>query len=485
VVLKFLFGIFISSGGNMLTRQFFKNKRVTVFGLGLNGGGVATVKFLAKWGAKEIIVTDIKKRAELASSLESLKGYKNITYVLGQHRPEDFTRVDMVVMNPGIPWTNEYVKLALARNIPVEMDASLFFQLCSRPIIGVTGTKGKTTTSTLLAEMLRTAGYPVVRAGISQVPVLDVLDEVKARSVVVFELSSWRLSSLGRIRKSPHVAILTNLFPDHLNYYKNFEAYKNDKKFIFAFQEKQDWLVFNAEDENVRSMVVDAKARTIPFSQESFEGNSGVFVRDDTVFAVIGDKEMRIVALADISLRGRHNRSNILAAAGGALAYGADVQSIRKTLLNFTGVPHRLELVREYEGVKYYNDTAATVPEAAISALSSFDEPVVLIAGGSNKGLDFSAFGEAIAAKPKEVIFLKGEATEKLLKSIRKHLPEEKKDREWTVVDSMEVAVCEASRLAQAGDVVLLSPGAASFGLFRNEFDRGEQFRKAVKNLGV
>jgi UDP-N-acetylmuramoylalanine--D-glutamate ligase len=467
----------------MLTRQSFKNKRVTVFGLGLNGGGVATVKFLAKCGAKEIIVTDIKGRSELAPSLESLKGIKNATYVLGQHRPEDFTRTDMVVVNPGIAWSNEYVKTALKNGVPVEMDASIFFQLCDRPIIGVTGTKGKTTTSSLLAEILQAAGHHVVKVGVSQVPVLDMLDEVKAKSVVVFELSSWRLSSLGRIGRSPHIAVFTNIFPDHLNYYKSMDAYVKDKKYVFASQKEKDWLVFNYDDERLTSEVVEACSRGIAFSKNALEDGRGVFVSDGAICVRLSETEERVMDLAELRIRGEHNVGNVLAAVGGALAYGVPTKAIRKALAGFSGIPHRLELVGEKNGVKYYNDTAATVPEAAISALYSFDEPVVLIAGGSNKGLEFAAFGEAIARKTKNAVFLKGEATEKLLQAIRKSLPEDRKDKVFPVVESMEEAVGQASLLAEPGGVVLLSPGATSFGLFKNEFDRGERFRAAVKEL--
>ena len=218
----------------MLQESFFKNKRVTVFGLGVNMGGVGTVKFLAEHGVREIIVTDIKSRMELGAALEKLAQYKNVTYVLGQHRPEDFTHTDMVIKNPVIPWTNEYIQRAEKNGVPVEMDSSIFFALTPAPIIGVTGTKGKTTTTTLIAHILEQAKKSVVRAGIGQTGVLGVLERVTPESVVVFELSSWRLSALARTKQSPHIAVLTNIYPDHLNYYQTMEAYVADKKNIFS-----------------------------------------------------------------------------------------------------------------------------------------------------------------------------------------------------------------------------------------------------------
>lgn len=469
----------IHLGFSMLTKQFFKNKRVTVFGLGLNGGGVSTVKFLSACGAKEIIVTDIKQRSELKPSLDLLKSAKNVTYVLGQHRPEDFIRTDMVIVNPGIAWSNEYVKIALKHNVPVEMDASLFFQICKNPIIGVTGTKGKTTTASLIAHILETAGHHVVRAGISQKPVLDTLDEIKSRSVVVFELSSWRLSSLRRIQKSPHIAVFTNIFPDHLNYYESMAAYIRDKKYIFEFQTKKDWLIYNQDDEKVKQLAEESKACRMAFSHNTPETSQGVRIQDDAIVLVSETGETPLMPLSELRLKGSHNHSNVLAATAAVLAFGVDVKALRKALRSFTGVPHRLELVREKDGVAYYNDTAATMPDAALSSLRAFDRPIVLIAGGNNKGLSFTVFGEVIASTVKDVVFLKGNATEAILRILRKNWP----DRDVLVVDSMERAVQEARARAVSGDIVLLSPGAASFGLFKNEFDRGEQFRTAVKAL--
>lgn len=467
----------------MITKQFFKNKRVTVFGLGLNGGGVASVKFLAQNGAKEIIVTDIKKRSELASSIALLKGIRNITYVLGQHRPEDFTRVDMVIVNPGIAWTNEYVKLALKKSIPVEMDASLFFQLCSRPIIGITGTKGKTTTATLVADILKVAGHHVVKVGIGQIPVLSALEDIKSKSVAVFELSSWRLSSLAYIKKSPHIALFTNIFPDHLNYYKSMAGYMRDKKNIFAFQTKKDWIVFNEDNVSVAEMTEGISSRGFGFSEYEVQTGEGVFVKDGSVLCRVGEEVRKIMDISEMRIRGKHNIGNVLASIGGALAYGVDTKTIRKAIMNFSGVTHRLEYIREKNGVKYYNDTAATVPQATIMALQSFNEPIVLIAGGNNKGLEFAELGEAIATYAKDVIFFKGEATDKIIKSLRSHVPEAEKGKVFDIVESMEDAVRLASEKARKGDAVLLSPGATSFGLFTNEFDRGEQFCAIVKKL--
>lgn len=467
----------------MASNTLFSGKRITVFGLGLSSGGVGTADYLVRHGAKEVLVTDIKSKEELAPSLRQLAAHKNITYVLGQHRPEDFTRVDMVVKNPILPWTNEYVKLALEHHVPVEMDSSLFFRVCKAPVIGVTGSKGKTTTATLIAHLLEQAGRPVVRAGISQVSVLGVLDTITSEDTVVFELSSWRLSALKRLKKSPHVAVITNIYPDHLNYYKSMAAYMADKAQIFAHQKTKDICIANFDSEPVRQMVQEAPGALLWFSTKGPIEGDGAWLSDDILFISHQGKEQVLAPLSLLPLRGEHNVANILAAALAALVSGLSIKEIRAGIMSFSGVPHRLEKVAEKNSVSYYNDTAATIPDAAIAALRSFSEPVILIAGGSDKRLDFTAFAQEILARPKGLILFRGEGTDKLVQAMRSLLPESEKDRPFEIVESMGKAVELAARGAAPGDVVLLSPGTASFGIFKNEFDRGEQFRKAVEAL--
>ncbi|MEK7549393.1 MAG: UDP-N-acetylmuramoyl-L-alanine--D-glutamate ligase [Patescibacteria group bacterium] len=467
----------------MYSASFFKGKRITVFGLGLNMGGVGTVAFLVENGAREVIVTDIKKRDELGPSIEKLAKYKNIKYVLGQHRPEDFTRVDMVIKNPVIPWNNDYIKLAQKSKVPVEMDSSLFFDLCKAPIIGVTGSKGKTTTASLIAHILESAGRKVVRVGISQIGVLSTLRKITPESVVVFELSSWRLSGLSSVKKSPKIAVLTNIYPDHLNYYKTLASYMEDKKNIFRFQKKNDLVVASFDNAHVREMVQDAPGDIVFVSGEGPLSDDGVFADEGMLFVRQDGKEKIVFPLDKMPLRGEHNISNVLSAIAATLAFGLKLKEIAKGVETFSGVTHRLEMVLEKKGVRFYNDSAATIPEASMAALRSFSDPVILIAGGSDKRLDFSAFAEEILAHSKGLVFLKGEATEKLLSLLREITKAEGQERDFPVVETMEKAVELASREAEAGDVVLLSPGAASFGLFKNEFDRGEQFKQAVLSL--
>lgn len=461
--------------------SFFKNKKITVYGLGLHGGGVGIVKFLAANGAK-IIVTDIKTKEELTPSIEKLKGLKNVRYILGQHRVEDFTQADMVVKLPPIPWTDKNIKLALEKKIPVEMDSSLFFKMCKNPIIGVTGTKGKTTTATLIYEILKSAGKNPIKIGIGQVSVLDKLSVLKKDSIPVFELSSWRLSGLGREKISPHISVITNIFIDHLNYYKTMEKYIEDKKYIFSNQKSKDWLIINGDDEQVSEMAKEARSQSIRFSCESNQKNPAVFMEDDFIYLNDGVDVKKLISVNEIKILGRHNLVNVMSAIGAAHAYGLTVAEIKKALPQLKGAAHRLEFVSEINGIKYYNDTAATIPDAAISALEAFEQPVILIAGGTDKNLNFKEFAKKIVQKAKHAVLLKGNATEKIIDEIKKIAGNDFVEL-IEIAGSMDEAVLIARKKAQKDDIVILSPGAASFGLFLNEFDRGDKFKEAVNKL--
>jgi UDP-N-acetylmuramoylalanine--D-glutamate ligase len=364
------------------------------------------------------------------------------------------------------------------------MDSSIFLKLCKLPIIGVTGTKGKTTTATLIAEILKTSGKKVFMAGIGQKPVLDVLDEIgdTKAGVVVFELSSWRLSSLGREGLSPHIAVITNIYPDHLNYYGTMEKYIADKKYIFFSQVAEDYVILNCDNEMTRILADGAESKKIFFTANAEIGSTDNFVgvKAGKIFYQSGGDQKNICDLNDIKLRGGHNIGNILAAVAAASAYGIAAEKICEVIKNFKGVPHRLEFVRELDGVKYYNDTAATMPDAAIAGVNSFSENIILIAGGADKNLEFDKLAKVITEKVKKLILLKGKATEKIKTEFKKINSEKIIDSEF---DSMEKAVVRAKSLAGSGDIVLLSPGAASFGLFLNEFDRGEKFRQVVERI--
>jgi len=422
-----------------------RNKRITVMGLGVHGGGLGVTRFLLEQGA-HVIVTDLRSAEILQPSLEALAGLP-VEFVLGEHRDQDFERVDMVIRNPGVPRESRYLQLARAAGVAIEMEMTLFFRLCPAPIIGITGTKGKTTTTTLTGAMLREVYPDTVVAGNLRVSALEQLPRITAKTPVVLELSSWQLEGLGEAGLSPEYACVTNLSPDHLDRYGSMADYGLAKQQIFLYQSPDDVVVLPKHDLIVNTWANDAPGRVI-----WFDGNEGWPMGQ---------------------LQGQHNALNIAAAAALAQAYGVPDAAIRKAIEHFAGVEHRMELVREINGVRLINDTAATTPTAAAAALNSMTTPVILIAGGADKKLAWTPLVEAIqqSAQLKRLIILDGTGSPALSAAL---------GTEQERYQSFEQAIRAAFAEAEAGDTVLLSPGAASFGMFRNEFHRGEEFRRIV-----
>jgi UDP-N-acetylmuramoylalanine--D-glutamate ligase len=499
-----------------------RGKRALVMGLGIHGGGLGVARFLADQGAN-VTVTDLRSPEQLQSSLDALADLP-ITYVLGQHREDDFRTADLVIRNPGVPRESRYLQIARANGAAIEMEMTLFFRLCPGPILGITGTKGKTTTTLLTAAMLREQYPDTVVAGNLRVSALETLPRITAGTPVVLELSSWQLEGLGEAKLSPQYACYLNLYPDHLDRYGSLRAYADAKEQIFLHQRETDVAVFNSsglaysdayEGPDYGWTFWRTPARKIWFLGELLDEDDELqpgqhFTERDAFVAwhnerlvwehrlPIGDTgcydwaEELICIRNDISLPGEHNLSNIAAAAALAKSFGIETEHIRTAIRNFTGVEHRIEFVRELDGVRYINDTAATAPEAAIAALRSFDRPIVLIAGGADKNLPFDDLAREIAVRAKAVVLLKGSATPKLQAAagsiqtaVDNVLPTA--DRRLPPIagpfDDLAAAIDTARALAAPGDVVLLSPGCASFGMFRNEFHRGEEFRRIVQQL--
>jgi UDP-N-acetylmuramoylalanine--D-glutamate ligase len=389
----------------------------------------------------------------------------------------------MVIKTPQAPWINKHIKLALDNKIPVEVDSSLFFKLCKQPIIGITGTKGKTTTSHLIYHILKKAGKNPVKVGIGQTPVLNRLSTLKKKSVVVFELSSWRLSGLTNAKISPHIGVFTNFFPDHMNYYKSLDAYLRDKKNIFLHQKSTDWFIGNCDDPTIKNFCDKVPGYLVAVSMKSKSDGRSVFTENNKIYLNDGIDARELIGVDEMPLRGKHNINNVMSAVGACFAYGVSNQKIKTGIKSFRSPAHRLELVVEKNGVQFYNDTAATNPQSAMAALKTFKKPIILIAGGTDKKLPYKDFAELILKKVKGVVFLKGTATDKIVMYMKKALNSGEQKISFEIVDSMDKAVELASRGADSGDVVLLSPGASSFGIFANEFDRGNQFKYAVKNI--
>lgn len=463
------------------TKNFFKGKRIVVMGLGFHGGGVAVARWLAKNGAK-VVVTDIKTRQELKLSLEKLKGLP-VKYHLGGHRSADFKNADIVVQNPAVPRESRYLKIAAKAGAEIENEATLFFKLHNpQKIIGITGTRGKSTVSTLLLQILRKKYKKIKLAGnIGSTVMFDIVDKVKKNDQVILELSSWHLENLGQKRLSPHIAVITNIMPDHLNRYKGLKDYMKAKGNILRFQEDDDMAVLNRDNNYTKQMGKIVGGRRFWFSKKVFPEENGTLVKNNTIIFRFNGKEKKVCSLSSIKLRGEHNLENILASITVASILGVNSSIIRRVVNNFDGLGDRLELIKSMDSVKYYNDTTSTIPEATIFALKTLanKKNIILIAGGVDKKLNFKNLAREIKKYCKVIILFKGGGSNKMINELEKI----KYKPFITNIKLMSDAVGIAKSFSRRGDIILLSPACASFNLFVNEFDRGRQFKEIVKKI--
>lgn len=435
---------------------YFRGKKITVMGLGLLGRGVGDVRFLAEQGA-ELIVTDLKSKEELAPSLDALSSFSNIQFVLGEHRLEDFKNRDLILKAPKTPLDSIYVAEAEKNGVHVTMSTALFSRLAREQgaaLIGTTGTRGKTTTTEMIAHIMRTVGKPMILGGnIRGVSTLSLLPHVAPGTVCVLELDSWQLQGFRAEELSPHISVFTTFFPDHQDYYPDMETYLADKAEIFLHQGPDDTLVLGAQMPSILE---------------------GIYTNAIASSVVVAHEE----DLAGVSLRvpGAHNRADAACALAAATAYGISKEDACNALTTFSGVPGRLERVREKEGVTFYNDTTSTTPEATLAALDALDtgtKNIVLIMGGSDKGLDMNRLLVEVQKRTKRIILLSGSGTNRILQFLEGA----------SVYDSLPAAFDEAVKSAAPGDIVLLSPAFASFGMFKNEYERGDTYLALVRAL--
>lgn len=457
-------------------KTYFKGdgtpKRITMLGLGLLGRGVNVAKFLAELGV-ELTVTDLKSREQLAPSIKKLAKFKNIRYVLGEHKLSDFKNCDMVIKSAGVPLDSPYIAEAKKNKIPVEMDASLFAKFTPATIVGITGTRGKSTVTHLVMHILEHAypGHVFLGGNVRGMATLPLLKKTKIGDIVVLELDSWQLQGFGDAKISPHIAVFTNFLSDHMNYYKgSMDKYFADKVNIFKHQNEGEVIIMGED-----------AAKEI---KNRFKGNAEGDV-------LVASKKI-VPKNWKIKIPGEHNRANIACAVLACQELDVSEKAIKAGVESFVGVPGRLELVRTLDGVKYFNDTTATTPDGnrvALEALTIKENPlsprlqrarknIVLIAGGADKNLDYKEMARLVHKTVKGLVLIEGAATEKLLALIPKRT-----SYPVYIVDSMKDAVDTAREFTKKGDTVLLSPGAASFGVFKNEFDRGDQFVKLVNKL--
>jgi UDP-N-acetylmuramoylalanine--D-glutamate ligase len=478
----------------------FRGKRVTVMGLGLHGGGIASARFFAKAGA-EVTVTDLRGPETLEPAMCQLGAFP-VRYVLGAHYEEDFAGADIVIKNPAVRRDSPFLKLAGH----IETDISIFLRFSKSPLIAVTGSKGKSTVASAIWHVLSKHRWKSLLGGNITVSPLDFLDETGPDVPVVLELSSWQLGDLRTMGiLKPMVAVITAIFPDHLNYYGSMEAYVADKRVVYEGQDEHCYTICSADQDWGSSFAKETRAQVLWYSERPLaelgrgEFRGGWLAHDDGGRAMVAPKSVptsgaeslsgfgkfsqngptELLVPHEVLVPGLHQKKNLLAAAVALRAFGVPSPDIASAIGTFPGVPHRLELVACVRGVKWYNDSTATIPDAAIAAIDSFFCPTVLIAGGSDKMSDFSAFIQRVKAL-KAVILLAGSGTDRIAPLLDvHHIAYE------GPFSSMRDAVDAADRAAEEGDVVLLSPGCASFGMFLHEFERGESFKQEVARLAT
>ena len=420
----------------------YKGKKVLVWGLGLHGGGVGTASFFAKLGAN-VLVTDMKSEMELKTSIAKLKKFKNITYHLGEHREEDFRSVDFIIRGPGVKDDNKFLKIAKKAKVKIENDVGMFFENSPAFKIGITGTKGKSTLTALVYELLKyevknkrnknlKKYNKVFLGGNIRKSVFDCLEQADKKTITVFELSSFQLDHARYTKISPNIAVVTNIYPEHINFHGTFKKYEDAKTMIFKFQRKGDLLIIPKE---LKKLTKAVKSKISIFNEDH------------------PDEVLRIIAKY----------------------FGISDKTISHVKKHFKGLEGRQELVKVLNGRKFINDTTATHPLSVIYSLKRFESPI-LIMGGVDKGFgkEVDELAEIINSRSIRIVMLPGDFSDKIKSKLKTTLHK---------VDSMENAVKIAYSISNKGDTILLSPGGASFNLFNNEFDRGDKFNLAVRKI--
>jgi UDP-N-acetylmuramoylalanine--D-glutamate ligase len=391
----------------------------------------------------------------------------------------------MVIQNPAIPHNSKYLKIARSQGIPIETDLGFFFQLCpSKKIIAIAGTKGKSTVSFLVYQIFKEAQKEVVLAGNIGISVLDILEKITPQTWVILEISTWQMEGMKKYKFRPQTAVLTNILPDHLDRYPNFKEYAKAEKLIFKQQRSNDNLVVNFDNEETIQAKEETKSQVYWFSTKK-KIESGSYLEKDNLVFQSGEHKIPFAKISNLTLPGPHHLENILAAGTVGFIHKIPAEIILRAINNFPGLPYRLEFIREFRGIKFYNDACATTPEATLAALESFpQQPIILILGGKDKKLDYEKLGKVIGEnkKIKKIILLQHpdyDASLKIFSALKKHFNPEK----IILASNLKIGVEAALQKAQPNEIILFSPAAASFGMFKNEFDRGDQFNTAVKNL--
>lgn len=447
-----------------------KGKKVLLVGLAKTG--ISTIKCLAKYGA-DITVNDIKTEDQLEEIIAEIKDIDGIKYILGHH-PENISDIDMVVVSPGVPLDLPFIKKVIEENKELIGEVELAYELANKPyFVGITGTNGKTTTTSLTGEIFEKAGKETYVVGNIGNPVIDAVQAANEGASFVTELSSFQLESIKDFK--PSVSAVLNITEDHMNRHHTMENYIDAKARVFMNQDKNDFCVLNYDDELTRALAEKCNANVVFFSRlEKLE--KGVYVENGDIIIDINEK-INLMKVCELSLPGGHNLENCMAAAAMAYVSGIDIEVIREVLKTFKAVEHRLEFVKEVEGVKYVNDSKGTNPDSTIKAVQAYENPIILIAGGYDKGSTYDELLE-IAKKNVKTLVLLGQTADKIEEAARRI-----GFTDIHRVEDMKEAVKTCHDIAKEGDIVLLSPACASWGMYKNFEVRGKDFKDNVNNL--
>ena len=448
-----------------------KNKNILLVGLAKTG--VSTIKLLDKLEAN-IIVNDIKDKEKLKDILLELKDIKNAEYILGYH-PENVDHIDMAVVSPGVPLDLLFILKLKEKNIEIIGEVELAYRLSKNPVfVGITGTNGKTTTTSLVGEIFKADNKDTYIVGNIGNPVIDTVETTNENSYLITELSSFQLESIVDFK--PKVATILNFSPDHLNRHHTMENYVAAKANIFKNQDKNDFAILNYDDEKVRELSSKCNGKVIFFSRKE-KVDKGVYLDENGDIVINIDEKIVLLNKKDLSLPGNHNLENCMSAIAMAYVCGVNLETLKHILKTFKAVEHRLEYVRTLNNIMFVNDSKGTNPDSTIKAITSYEKPVILIAGGYNKDSDFNELLD-IGKENIKALVLMGETAE-----IIEQCAKEKDYKTIIRVNNMKEAVDASYDLAKSGDVVLLSPACASWDMYKSFEARGKDFKDNVNNL--
>lgn len=454
--------------------NYIRNRKIAIIGLGVSN--IPLLSYLHDLGAK-ITVFDNRTIDNIDKNIMDIITNNNIEFSFGKNNLSKLNGFDIIFRSPTCreDWP-ELVKEA-KRGAIITSEIEMLMELCPGTIIGVTGSDGKTTTTSLIYEIVKKQGFNCYLGGNIGIPLFTKIQEMKPNDIVILELSSFQLMN---IHTSPNIAVITNISPNHLDFHKSYEEYIEAKKNIFKYQNEDGILVLNYDNEITRECAKEAKGKVIFFSRENKLDN-GVILDDDIIKVCDNKLRKHILNTKDLLLRGKHNYENVCTAIAATLEIASTEKQI-EAVTQFKGVKHRLEFVKEINGVKWYNDSIGTSPTRTIAGLKSFNEKIVLIAGGYDKHLDYTPMAKPILDNV-SVLILMGQTSKKIKESVENEMKVEQKRIEIYECDTLQETVNTAKKVAKKGEVVLFSPASASFDMYKNFEERGDKFKSIVNSL--